>query len=99
MTDLEVASVTTWYCLDLKDPGLYLRPGELVVVRTGTLSFYKDATYRVGCFDVDPRDPSARKLYFFRSGVGIEDPARWKKYYTDIRYAVIDTPEGGVMHG
>lgn len=72
---------------------------RLVVVRTGALSFYKDATYRVGCFDVDPTDLSAKKFYFFRSGGGIEDPARWKKYYTDIRYAVIDTPEGGVICG
>lgn len=91
--------MTVWNYLDLRHPDTRPKAGELVVVRTGTLSFYEDATYRVGCFDVDPRDPSARKLYFFRSGVGIEDPARWKKYYTDIRYAVIDTPEGGVMHG
>ena len=36
MTDWEVTSVTTWYCLDLKYPGLYLRPGEMVVVRLDT---------------------------------------------------------------
>lgn len=98
MTDWEVTSVTTWYCLDLKHPSLYLRPGEMVVVRLGSLSF-REATYRVGHFATDPREPGARKLWFYRSGGGIEDPARWKKYYTDIRYAVIDTPEGGVICG
>ena len=91
--------MTTWHWLDLRHADSRPKAGQMVVVRTGTLSFVKDATYRVGYFDVDPRDPSARKLYFFRSGVGIEDPARWKKYYTDIRYTVIDTPEGGVICG
>jgi hypothetical protein len=93
-----VASVTTWYCLDLKCPDTYLRPGEMVVVRLGSLSF-REATYRVGCFDTDPTDPSAKKFYFFRSGGGIEDPDRWKKYYTDIRFMPLDTPEGGVICG
>lgn len=94
-----MTSVTTWHWLDLRHADSRPKAGELVVVRTGTLSFYKDATYRVGCFNTDPADPSAKKFYFFRSGGGIEDPARWKKYYTDIRYAVIDTPEGGVICG
>ena len=67
--------MTTWYCLDLKCPDTYLRPGEMVVVRLGSLSF-REATYRVGCFDTDPTDPSAKKFYFFRSGGGIEDPDR-----------------------
>lgn len=53
MTDLEVTSVTTWYCLE----------------------------------------------WFYRSGGGIEDPVRWKKYYTDIRFMPLDTPEGGVICG
>lgn len=91
--------MTVWNYLDLRHPDTRPPLGQMVVVRTGTLSFVKDATYCVGYFDVDPRDPSARKLYFFRSGVGIEDPARWKKYYTDIRYTVIDTPEGGAICG
>lgn len=72
--------------------------GEMVVVRLGSLSF-REATYRVGCFDTDPTDPSAKKFYFFRSGGGIEDPDRWKKYYTDIRFMPLDTPEGGVICG
>lgn len=54
MTDWEVTSVTTWYCLDLKYLGLHLRPGEMVVVRLGSLSF-REATYRVGYFATDPR--------------------------------------------
>lgn len=66
--------MTTWYCLDLEDPGLYIRPGEMVVVRLGSLSF-REATYRVGYFATDPREPDARKLWFYRSGGGIEDPA------------------------
>lgn len=65
----------------------------------GSLSFAKDATYRVGHFATDPREPDARKLWFYRSGGGIEDPARWKKYYTDIRFMPLDTPEGGVICG
>lgn len=91
--------MTTWYQLDLRHADSRPKAGELVVVRTGTLSFYKDATYRVGHFDVDPREPDARKLWFYRSGGGIEDPARWKKYYTDIRFMPLDTPEGGVICG
>lgn len=59
--------MTTWYCLDLKHPGLYIRPGEMVVVRVGSLSF-REATYRVGYFATDPREPSARKLWFHQSG-------------------------------
>lgn len=55
--------MTTWYCLDLKYPGLYIRPGEIVVVRLGSLSF-REATYRVGYFATDPREPGARKLWF-----------------------------------
>lgn len=90
--------MTTWYCLDLKYPGLYLRPGEMVVVRLGSLNF-REATYRVGYFATDPLEPSSRKLWFYRSGGGIEDPVRWKKYYTDIRFMPLDTPEGGVICG
>lgn len=91
--------MTVWHWLDLRHADSRPKAGQMVVVRTGTLSFVKDANYRVGYFATDPREPDARKLWFYRSGGGIEDPARWKKYYTDIRYAVIDTPEGGVMHG
>ena len=85
-----------WNYLDLRHPDMRPPLGQAVVVRTGSLSFAKDATYRVGCFDADPQ---GTKLWFFRSGGGIEDPARWKKYYTDIRYTEIDTPEGGVICG
>ena len=91
--------MTTWHYLDLRHPDMRPARGRTVVVRTGSLSFPKDATYRVGCFDADPQDPTARKLWFYRSGGGIEDPARWEKYYTDIRYTKIDTPEGGVICG
>lgn len=91
--------MTTWHWLDLRHADSRPKAGELVVVRTGALSFVKDATYRVGCFDTDPREPGARKLWFYRSGGGIEDPARWKKYYTDIRFMPLDTPEGGVICG
>ena len=91
--------MTTWHWLDLRHADSRPKAGELVVVRTGALSFVKDATYRVGCFDTDPTDPSAKKFYFFRSGGGIEDPARWKKYYTDVRFMPLDTPEGGVICG
>lgn len=91
--------MTTWHWLDLRHADSRPKAGELVVVRTGALSFYKDATYRVGYFATDPREPGARKLWFYRSGGGIEDPARWKKYYTDIRFMPLDTPEGGVICG
>lgn len=88
--------MTAWHYLDLRHSDMRPALGRTVVVRTGSLCFPKDATYRVGCFDADPQ---GTKLWFFRSGGGIEDPARWKKYYTDIRYTEIDTPEGGVICG
>ena len=88
--------MTAWHYLDLRHPDMRPALGRTVVVRTGSLSFPKYTTYRVGCVDADPQ---GTKLWFFRSGGGIEDPARWKKYYTDIRYTEIDTPEGGVICG
>ena len=91
--------MTMWNYLDLRHPDMRPPLGQAVVVRTGSLSFAKDATYRVGYFAMDPREPDARKLWFYRSGGGIEDPARWKKYYTDIRFMPLDTPEGGVVCG
>ena len=91
--------MTTWNYLDLRHPDMRPPLGQAVVVRTGSLSFAKDATYRVGHFATDPREPDARKLWFYRSGGGIEDPGRWKKYYTDIRFTLLDTPEGGVICG
>lgn len=91
--------MTMWNYLDLRHPDMRLPLGQAVVVRTGSLSFAKDATYRVEYFATDPREPDARKLWFYRSGGGIEDPARWKKYYTDIRFMLLDTPEGGVVCG
>lgn len=90
--------MTTWHWLDLRHADSRPKAGELVVVRLGSLSF-REATYRVGYFATDSREPDARKLWFHQSGGGIEDLTRWKKYYTDIRFTPLDTPEGGVICG
>lgn len=37
-----------WNYLDLRHPDMRPPLGQAVVVRTGSLSFAKDATYRVG---------------------------------------------------
>lgn len=56
--------MTVWNYLDLRHPNTRPSLGQTVVVRTGSLSFVKDATYRVGYFATDPREPDARKLWF-----------------------------------
>ena len=48
-----------WNYLDLRHPDMRPPLGQAVVVRTGSLSFAKDATYRVGHFATDPREPGS----------------------------------------
>lgn len=82
-----------WQYLNLTKPESCPPEGALVVVRLGSFSS-PGADYHLGRFQRDGKDPQSRKLWFYRAGGGISDPTKWRKYHTDVRYAVIDTPEG-----
>lgn len=76
------------------------REGELCVVRM--VSRLADApVYSVGCLRRDPRDPTSRKLWWYRDGRAYaEDPARWGGLWHKIVWTVISPPaEGGEMDG
>lgn len=90
--------MTVWqyYSLEMPKRDQWPVMDQLAVVRLGSVSFPKHADYYLGTFRQEKLSPKASKIWFYRQGGGISDPAQWNKYHTDVRYTVIDTPEGGV---
>lgn len=91
---------TRWRTWSLSRSDGRPREGELCVVRKISRQTGAPA-YSVGYLRRDPRDPTSRKLWWYRDGcVYAEDPARWGRLWHKIVWTVISPPaEGGEMDG
>lgn len=87
-----------WQCYDGRIAEMSPPMGALCVVRLGSVSF-RVARYKLGRFYAEQTEEGRASVMFEDSSGAVEPVSRWRKYYTDIRFALVTTPEGGVVNG
>ena len=85
-----------WRRLNLSRSDGHPPAGQMCLVRMRVMHGSKPM-YVAGHFGVHPRDPKARKLWWFPGYGGSSNPANWERQYADVQWAAFNTPEGGEL--